>query len=328
MLDEDCHLESVTLSVEPFSLDIPMDEASLNVNLKTLKLEIEADHGEVKVEIPAEVKEKAVEMEDEPDPYEEPTQEVTDLWNIVVVDNEFLKVTAVRAEIDIFEDYCVTLIAENKTAKVLKLRSDGADVNGYFTDFFINEDLEPGESKEFEVSVDNEALALLGLKEPDELLIRLEAEDENYDTVTSESFVLYPTGKDKDSIVSPDRMTADDEIVLAESDKCTMILIGAKHNDEWGVTDIICYAENKTDKTLEFSFRDSLVNGKDIYVDIWDEMPAGTKGYLTCYISDEQLKEEGIDEIKTIEFTLKIRSAEEDDWAEDPLVEKDYTWEW
>ena len=328
VLDEDCHLESVTLSVEPFSLDVPVDEASLNINLKALTLEIEADHGEVKVEIPAEVKEKAVEMDDEPDPYDEPTQAVTDLGNEVVVDNEFLKVTAVSAEIDIFEDYCVTLIAENKTGKVLKLRSDGADVNGYFTDFFIYEDLEPGETKELEASLSAEDLALIGLKEPDELLIRLEAVDENYDTVTSESFVLYPTGKDKDSIISPDRMTAEDEIPLAENDKCTMILIGAKHNDDWGVTDIICYAENKTDKTLEFSFRDSLVNGKDIYVDIWEEMPAGTKGYISCYISPEQLKEEGIDEIKTIEFTLEIRSAEEDDWAEAPLAEKEFTWEW
>ena len=326
VLDEDCHLESVTLSVEPFSLDIPVDGASLNINLKALTLEIEADHGEVKVEIPAEVKEKAVEMDDEPDPYEEPTQEVTDLGNIVVVDNEFLKVTAVRAGFDFFDDYTVTLIAENKTKQAIMLRSDGADVNGYLTDLYAYEDLEAGESKEFEVGVDNEALALLGLKEPDELLIRLEAVDENYDTVTSESFVLYPTGKDKDSIVSPDRMTAEDEIVLAESDDYTVILIGAQRNDEWDRTDIICYVENKTDKVLEFSFRDTLVNGKEIFLSVDREMPAGSKGYIVGNASDGELREAEIDEIKTIEYRLLIEDAE--DWSADPLVEKEFTWEW
>lgn len=113
-----------------------------------------------------------------------------------------------------------------------------------------------------------------------------------------------------------------EEIVIVDDENCCFKITGVEEDAVWGYTWKV-YAENKTDKTLMFSFDDVAVNGY-MCDPFWaTEVTAGMKSNSEVSWFTNEFEENGITEVENVVFTLRV--SDSDDWMADPYLESVYT---
>lgn len=108
------------------------------------------------------------------------------------------------------------------------------------------------------------------------------------------------------------------ETVIVDDENCTFIVTEIDPDGTWGFT-VKAFLENKTDKTLMFSWDDVSVMGYMIDPFWAKEIAAGKKANVEIDFSNSELKECGISSVDEITFGLRI--SDSDDWAADPFVD-------
>lgn len=119
--------------------------------------------------------------------------------------------------------------------------------------------------------------------------------------------------------------SAEDEvIVVADNDDIYFAITGITHDDFYG-DGIAVSMENKTDKTVIFSWKDTSCNG--YMVDNWfsEEVQPGKKANSAVYFVESDLEKNKIDVITEIEYTLWVWDTE--DWSADSIYEETFTYE-
>lgn len=113
-----------------------------------------------------------------------------------------------------------------------------------------------------------------------------------------------------------------EEIVIVDDENCCFKITGVDEDNIWGYTWNV-YAENKTDKTLMFSFDDVAVNGY-MCDPFWaTEVSAGMKSNSEISWFTNEFEENGITGVENVVFTLRVFDS--DDWLADPYLENVYT---
>ena len=107
------------------------------------------------------------------------------------------------------------------------------------------------------------------------------------------------------------------ETVIIDNENCTFTIESASQNAYVGMT-VEVLLENKTDKTLLFTWNNTSVNGF-MHDPFWaEEVAAGKKAKSTIHFDTYQLEEYGVESVDEIQFTLYVYDS--DDFMADPYV--------
>ena len=112
------------------------------------------------------------------------------------------------------------------------------------------------------------------------------------------------------------------EQVLVDDENITVKITGTQEDSLWGYT-VKIYLENNTDKELMFSVDDVSVNGF-MCDPFWaSTVAAGKKANEKITFSEAAFKENGIEAVEDISFTLHVYDS--NDLAADSLLKKTFT---
>lgn len=123
-----------------------------------------------------------------------------------------------------------------------------------------------------------------------------------------------------DSIIANAAYTLNDYVVV-DNENCTFTIKSVDPNGDWGFT-LNVQCENKTDKTLMFSWNNVSVMG--FMVDpFWaTEIAAGKKANESISFSYDSLDAIGMSAVDDITFTLRV--SDSNDWSADPVLVEEY----
>ena len=260
----------------------------------------------------------------------EPTKVPTPKYTIndeVIVDNDDCTFKIVKAE-DSSWGFTLKTYCENKTAdKTLMFTTNQVCVNGYMIDPFWAKEVVAGKKANSEITFNSSDLKEIGISSPDEIIFELRvynSDDWNADDFVKGVFTVYPTGKNPDEIVYPERKTTSDEKVFFDDDRITFVILNTKEDDIWGCT-LNCYLENKTDKTLMFTWEDVSVNGFMIDPFWAREIPSGKRCYSGISFSKTGFEENNITKVEIIESTMRVYDS--NNWLADNILNETITYE-
>lgn len=112
------------------------------------------------------------------------------------------------------------------------------------------------------------------------------------------------------------------ETTLVNDKNCLFRIEAIEEDGEMGYT-LHAHLENRTDKTLMFSWSEVSVNGY-MCDPFWAAtVTAGMKSKEQIVFSDAELARSGIRDVAQIEFTLSV--YDDDNWSAPRLVEEDFT---
>ena len=244
----------------------------------------------------------------------------------VIVDDENCAFIIKKAEDDPIWGFTLKAYCENKTSdKTLMFSIDGVSVNGYMADPFWAEILEPGKKSNDDITFSTSDFEKIGIAAADEIIFSLrvyDSDDWSADDLVNDVFTIYPTGLSADAVVYPERRTTAAEQVLFDNDEYSFIILDQEDDSFWGYT-LDCFIENKTDKTLVFSWNNVCVNGYMIDPYWATEITPGMKAYSGVSFSSSDFEEVGITAADEIIFTFRI--YETDNWFADDLLNDVYT---
>ena len=241
----------------------------------------------------------------------------------VIVENEYCAFKIVKAEVDRIWGFQLKVYCENKTAdKNLMFSVDDVSVNGYMTDPLWAEQVAPGKKSNDEITFSSTALNKIGLTTVDEIEFTLRIhnyDDWKEDDIVNDVFTVYPTGLSADAVTIPERRTTATEQVVLDNDSVLFVILDTAEDSIWGYT-LNCYLENRTDKTLMFSWSDVSVNG--FMVDpFWaEEVAPGKRCYDGISFSKSGFEQNGITKVEEIEYTLRIYDSS--DWKADDVYKE------
>lgn len=240
--------------------------------------------------------------------------------NEVIVDDSNCSFIITEATTDSIWGFTLKVYCENKTAdKNLMFSLNEVSVNGYMVDPFWATQVAAGKKANDEVSFSSDRFDEIGITSADEITFSLriyDYDDWSADPLIEETYIVYPTGLSPDEVVSPNRLSSPNETVVVDNDQVSFIILGTSTDSIWGYT-LICYLENKTDKTLMYSWNDVSVNGfmADPY---WaSDVAPGKKSYCSISFSNSEFEKNGITEVNSIEYSLRIFDS--DDWLADDV---------
>lgn len=111
------------------------------------------------------------------------------------------------------------------------------------------------------------------------------------------------------------------DYVVVDNENCFFSIKNIDPAGDWGFT-VNVFCENKTDKTLMFSWDKVSVMG--FMVDpFWaTEVAAGKKANAAISFSYDSLDQIGMESVDDITFTLRV--SDSSDWSVDPVLEEEY----
>jgi len=107
-----------------------------------------------------------------------------------------------------------------------------------------------------------------------------------------------------------------------DNDEIYFAITGTLEETFGGVVGFTAYMENKTDKTLMFSWTNTSVNG--FMVDNWfaEEVAPGKKANADIYFVSSDMEDNGIESVDEAEYTLYVYDS--NDWGADPVYEHEF----
>lgn len=240
---------------------------------------------------------------------------------IVVADNDECSITVTGYEIDDIWGNAVNLTLENKSAdKTYSFNVASASVNGVGCSALLFLDVEPGETEETSVTIMDETLEMLGIKEYTDIELAFDVRESSvWDAplVVDEVVNVYPYGEDNAyTFVREEK--PDTDIVIMDNEYVKATIIGAEKTDlvEW--YSVYIYIENKSDKHLCLSLDGATVNGKDTTPFFFPDVEVGKVTVGMCTLME--LEELGIEEVEELEFDLIL--SDYDNWVGDDLAKE------
>ena len=109
--------------------------------------------------------------------------------------------------------------------------------------------------------------------------------------------------------------------VVVDNENCTFTIKSVDPTGDWGFT-LNVFCENKTDKTLMFSWDKVSVMGFMVDPFWGTEVTAGKKANASISFSYDTIDQIGIESVDDITFTLRV--SDSNDWSADPFLVEEY----
>ena len=246
---------------------------------------------------------------------------------IQLVDNEQVAVHIVNIENNVHTGMQLRIQCENRTDRALLFSWDMVSVCGFMYDPFWAEEVAAGKTANSTVYLDTYELEQMDVTSVDEISFTLRVVDsENWmeAPLVEEACTVYPTGRNADTLILPNRSATEDQVVLADNEDLRFVIEWADEEDSSAYT-VYVYMENKTDRNLMYAW--DLVSVNDVMIDpFWAmSVAAGKKACSEVTFYRSELESNGIAEVSDIEFTLLV--SDYDDWEADYLLEETYTYQ-
>lgn len=231
--------------------------------------------------------------------------------DIVIIDNEFAKMTVIGWERGMYGDYNVSFYLENKTAeKELRFVVEGCAVNGVQIGYINGYDVSAGRTTFAEFGIVDETLNENGITEFTDIKFDIgviESDSWEADYIARESVNIYPEGIDK--AVRYEREAKDTDVILADNEYATVIATGFDAENE-NFASLKLYLVNKTDKALTFSIDSASIN--DVMLDPFyaQEVGSGNIRFSNVEWEKSMLTDAEITSVDVIDFSLRVYDSE------------------
>ena len=221
------------------------------------------------------------------------------------VDNAKCRINVTGIDPDNLFGYTVKLQLKNKSlTQTLFFTTEECTVNGVEWDPWLYTEVEPGRTESVEMSFSGEPYRKLIPEITDIELIFKVTDTDNDDAEAANARVhIYPIGRDNakrhvHELQPPEKLAFD-------NDQFVCIVQYLDPEGFYGNT-LRLYMENKTDRRVVFSAADATVNG--IAVDLlWaHSVYAGHIALDGVVLDDNDLTQNGITEIESIEFVMNV----------------------
>lgn len=260
--------------------------------------------------------------ESKSDSYEREEKET----DIEIFKNDKAGATVIGYGEDEIHDYYISLYLENKSSDtdyifdidVCAVNSVEVKSAGAFT-------VPSGKVALEKFYITEAALTEIGITDITDIFLDMKVYNENSwdeEYVADASVNIYPKGKDK--AVPYVREAKDTDTVIADNSEVSIIVTGLSDNDVLSCQDLNFYFINKTDKELMLTIEEVSVNGNMMDPFFATSVLPGFSKFSNASWFDEDLSENGIDEITEIVFTMIVR--DENDWDSDDILNEKVTY--
>lgn len=254
----------------------------------------------------------------------QPAVEPAAFEEIVVVDNDACSIRITGIDPDNMWGYTLEVELENKTADTtLMYAVEAAAVNGVQTDPMFAEEVAAGKKSKGSIVMLSDELEENDVGDFTDIALGFRVYDSNdwsAENVAEETVHVYPLGQE--NAVQYERAAQDTDRTLVDNEFATVVLTGCGPDEFWGYQAKL-YIVNKTDTTIMVSVDEASVNGYMADPFYADSVGAGNCAFSTITWLDSVLEENGITEVESIEFTLRV--YDEEDWTADDFCNETIT---
>lgn len=257
-------------------------------------------------------------------PTEPPALSAPDI--IQLVDSDDVTVLITKIENNEHLGMQLKIQCVNKTDRALIFSWDKVSVCGFMYDPYWAEEVGPGKTVNSTIDFDTYALEKMGILSVDEISFTLRVFDsENWmeEPLVQLPCTIYPTGLSAETVRFPVRAEIPGQVTVVDDENVRFVIEWADEEDT-SVYTVHVYMENKTDRNLMFAW--DMVSVNNMMVDpFWATVvPAGKKACATVNFFRSELADNGITDVKNIEFTLLV--SDYDDWEGSNLLENNFTY--
>ena len=250
----------------------------------------------------------------------EPAGNAAAFRETVLASTDACVVTATGFEPDGLWGPTFTILVENKSEKPLMLVAEDVTLNGFMCDPFWMCEVPAGKKANSEMSWSDTALAACGINYLDIVEFTLRAYDVNdygapaalleaVEIQMEHSAPLPPVGEVAYANPYPKQTLVDNGLFLIALDNYNP-------DDGWAAT-LALYIENRSDKTLNFTMDDAVVNGF-MCSPYWScEVAPGKKAISAASWTLDLLHKSGVNYLDTL--ACRLRAYDADDWTADDL---------
>lgn len=223
----------------------------------------------------------------------------------VLYDAGDIKVTATGYE-DGWMGPEIKVLVENNSTKNVLVTADAVSVNGYMMPYAsLYAEVAAGKKANEFLSIMSSELDQSGIEVVAEMQFYIQISDsETWETMATSELLTLTTS------AAPYEQPVDDSgDVLYDSEGIRIICKGLKQDIIWDGT-VVFYMENNSGKAISIYAENVSVNGFMQDVGLWSDLRPGTKlidGMSMIDLSDLEI--ENIDQIKNIEFNLRVVDA-------------------
>ena len=232
-----------------------------------------------------------------------------------VLDNEACTFSVGKIAVNELAGMQVEVTCTNKTQESLDFSWNDVSVCGLMYDPAWAVTVAAGETVTSQVEIDTYALETMGIQAADEItfLLRVASVENWMDAPYAEqTFTIYPTGLDSESVIYPVREPVASEVVLVDDEALTFII---EYVEQQALSYTVrCYAVNKTQEPMLVSWENVAVNG--LAADPFWAAPiaAGKAVYSQVKFDNAELQGLGIEAVEEITFDLMCYDGI--DWTE------------
>ncbi len=220
--------------------------------------------------------------------------------------------------------YTLKVLLENKTSdRNLVFSVTNASINGVNLDPLFASEVAAGKKSNNDINFSSSSIKEYGLSPVTdiELILRVYDDDDwSIDDYANTVVHIYPYGEEK--AVQFVREDQAGDIILIDNEYVKAVVTGIDKDGFWGYT-LNLYLINKTDSEVMFSADNVSINGFMADPYFASSVTAHRSKFTTISWSDSTLEENGITEVKNIDFTFKARDDEK--WDSDYYAEENIT---
>lgn len=241
---------------------------------------------------------------------QQPENKEITIAETVLYEAEGVKITATGFE-DGFMGPEIKLLIENNSEKNALVTSEAVSANGYMMPLAsLYAEVAAGKKANESLTLMSSQVEQAGIETLAELQFYLKIQDpENWDEIAKSDLITLNTS------AAPFEQPVDDSgDVLYDENGIKIVCKGLKQDIIWDGT-IVFYMENNNGQPITVYAENVSVNGFMQDAGLWSDLRDGTKivdGMSLLDLSDLEI--ENIDEVKEIEFNLRIINA--DNWDE------------
>ena len=234
------------------------------------------------------------------------------------MDNEYCSFNIKEIEEDNFWEYGLKAELENKSAEATYMFSiTEAYINGILCNPLFASEVAPGKKSNETITFSLEDEGMDKVTDI-ELHIRVYDYDNWADDAVAEEVVhVYPYGEDKAELYT--RETKSSDTVLVDNDSITVIITDFDEDGIFGYTANL-FIVNKTSQNLMYAVDDCSINGYMIDPFFATSIGADKCEFTSMSWLDDELEENDIEEVETIEFELRV--YDDDNWTADNLFDQ------